>query len=116
LFLAIAVLVGLQPFQAAGDDPSSAATYSHGLLQLTIPYHAHRNGAGQLTIEILDPEDKVLGQAERHIQIVAGHGQWRQFEGKGGLAYQVVGSYFLPWDRNPRTSLSPSTWHTIAPS
>ena len=22
-----------------------------------------------------------------------------QFEGKGGLAYQVVGSYFLPWDR-----------------
>ena len=24
-----------------------------------------------------------------------------QFEGKGGLAYQVVGSYFLPWDEKP---------------
>lgn len=24
-----------------------------------------------------------------------------QFEGKGGLAYQVVGSYFLPWDQKP---------------
>jgi hypothetical protein len=24
-----------------------------------------------------------------------------QFEGKGGLAYQVVGSYFLPWDKKP---------------
>ena len=24
-----------------------------------------------------------------------------QFEGKGGLAYQIVGSYFLPWDQKP---------------
>jgi alpha-2-macroglobulin-like protein len=24
-----------------------------------------------------------------------------RFEGKGGLAYQVVGSYFLPWDQKP---------------
>jgi uncharacterized protein YfaS (alpha-2-macroglobulin family) len=24
-----------------------------------------------------------------------------KFEGKGGLAYQVVGSYFLPWDKKP---------------
>jgi len=24
-----------------------------------------------------------------------------KFEGKGGLAYQVVGRYFLPWDRKP---------------
>jgi hypothetical protein len=24
-----------------------------------------------------------------------------EFEGKGGLAYQVVGSYFLPWDQKP---------------
>jgi len=24
-----------------------------------------------------------------------------QFEGKGGLAYQVVGIYFLPWDQKP---------------
>jgi uncharacterized protein YfaS (alpha-2-macroglobulin family) len=24
-----------------------------------------------------------------------------RFEGKGGLAYQIVGSYFLPWDQKP---------------
>ena len=24
-----------------------------------------------------------------------------RFEGKGGLAYQVVGNYFLPWDQKP---------------
>jgi len=30
-----------------------------------------------------------------------------RFEGKGGLAYQIVGSYFLPWDQKPeREALS----------
>ena len=24
-----------------------------------------------------------------------------RFEGKGGLAYQIVGSYFIPWDEKP---------------
>src|SRR5207244_11425667 len=24
-----------------------------------------------------------------------------RFAGKGGLAYQVVGQYFLPWDKKP---------------
>ena len=28
-----------------------------------------------------------------------------QFEGKGGLAYQVVGNYFLPWDEKPPSEL-----------
>jgi hypothetical protein len=77
VFLAIAAFVGLQPFQASGGAPSAAATYSQGLLHLTIPYHAHRAGAGQLTIEVLDPEDKVLGRAERHVEIAAGRGQWQ---------------------------------------
>jgi hypothetical protein len=26
-----------------------------------------------------------------------------RFEGKGGLAYQVVGSWFVPWDRKPES-------------
>ena len=77
LFLAIAVFLGLQSFQASVHVPSTAATYSHGLLRLTIPYQAHRDGAGKLTIEVLDPEDNVLGRTERHIEIAVGHGQWR---------------------------------------
>jgi len=28
-----------------------------------------------------------------------------QFEGNGGLAYQIVGSYFLPWDQKPSTEV-----------
>ena len=38
-----------------------------------------------------------------------------RFDGKGGLAYQVVGSYFVPWDRESRrASRSRSTWPTTA--
>src|SRR5450755_173108 len=77
VFLAIAAFVGRQPFQASGGAPSTAATYSQGLLHLTIPYHAHRAGAGQLTIEVLDPEDNVLGHVERHIDVAGGQGRWQ---------------------------------------
>jgi uncharacterized protein YfaS (alpha-2-macroglobulin family) len=80
IFLAIAAFVGLRPFEASRGESSTTATYSHdyshGLLHLTIPYHARRAGAGQLTIEVLDPEDKVLGRVERHVEIT-GHGQWQ---------------------------------------
>ena len=75
--LTIAALFALQPFQASGGVPSTVATYSHGLLHLTISYHAARAGAGQLTMEVLDPEDKVLGRAERYVEVAGGQGQWR---------------------------------------
>ncbi|MGO9270083.1 MAG: carboxypeptidase regulatory-like domain-containing protein [Terriglobia bacterium] len=76
-FLTIAAFVALQPFQASGGAPTTVATYSHGLLHLTIPYHAARAGAGQLTMEVLDPEDNVLGRAERHVEVVEGQGEWQ---------------------------------------
>ena len=77
VFLAFAAFVGLQPFQASGGTPSTAATYSHGLLHLTIAYHAAHAGAGKLTMEVLDPEDNVLGRAARHVDVAEGQGQWQ---------------------------------------
>ena len=32
-----------------------AATYMHGRLSVTIPYHSEREGSGRLVAEILDP-------------------------------------------------------------
>ena len=75
--LTIAAFVALQPFQASGGAPSTAATYSHGLLHLNVAYHAAHAGSGQLTMEVLDPEDNVLGRAERHVKIAAGQGRWQ---------------------------------------
>ena len=74
---ALLATLPLQQFHAAGAEPSAAATYSHGLLRLTIPYHAHSAGMGRLTIEVLDPEDDVVGRDERHAEIAAGHGEWQ---------------------------------------
>jgi len=76
-FLAIVAFVARQPFQASGGAPSTVATYSHGLLHVAIPYHAARGGAGQLTIEVLDPEDNVLGRVERRVEVAEGQGRWQ---------------------------------------
>jgi hypothetical protein len=77
VFLTIAAFVVLRPFQASGGAPATVATYSHGLLHLTIAYHAARSGAGQLTMEVLDPEDNVLGRAERQVDVARGNGRWQ---------------------------------------
>ena len=73
----IVAIFTLQAFQTSRDGPSTSATYSHGFLHLTIPYHAARAGAGKLTMEVLDPEDNVLGRAERHVDVARGPGRWQ---------------------------------------
>ncbi len=66
-----------QRMQAA-DGESAVATYSHGVLHLTIPYRAPHAGAGQLTVEVLDPEDQVLGRSERHVDVADRKGSWQE--------------------------------------
>lgn len=74
--LVITAVVTVPKFQAAGGKPVAIATYTHGILDLTLPYHAAHAGAGRLTVEILDPEDNVLGRAERAVDIAEGNGSW----------------------------------------
>ena len=57
---------------------AAAAIYSHDTLTLTIPYDAERTGSGRLSIDLLDPEDHVLGSVERTLDISHGHGSWQQ--------------------------------------
>src|SRR5690348_13613418 len=54
------------------------ATYVRGVLRCTIPYHATESGSGDLTLEVLDPEDNVLGRTERHLGVSAGQSQWSE--------------------------------------
>src|ERR1700761_3133704 len=61
----------------AGTQPAGA-TYSHGTLSVTIPYHSTGAGSGKLVAEILDPEDHVLGRTERSVDVVRGDGSWQQ--------------------------------------
>src|SRR5260370_22652523 len=84
LFLAALLLItaalNVQSFQSAEAAPggTAIATYSSGTLRVTIPFHGLHPGAGQLTVEVLDPEDAVLGRAERRVDAVAGSGSWRE--------------------------------------
>ncbi len=77
VFLVLTAFFGRRAFQASNRTPSSSATYSQGLLNLTIPYHATHAGAGQLTMEVLDPDDAVLGRTERHENVAEGTGRWQ---------------------------------------
>ena len=76
---AVAGIIGLllPPFQMA-DGKTAAATYSRGVLHVSIPYHAVHAGDGRLTVEVLDPEDTVLGHAETQAAIGEGYGCWHE--------------------------------------
>jgi hypothetical protein len=76
--LLLIVLAGAYaPFTEAGA-PSPAATFSHGVLLVEIPFHGTRPGSGKLVTEIVDPEEHVLGRAERSVEIAQGDGSWQQ--------------------------------------
>src|SRR5215813_9394671 len=73
--LAAAALI-LYSTRATGTETS--AIWSNGTLHVTIPYRAAHAGAGQLTVEVLDPEDHVLGKSEHPINAAAGSAFWRE--------------------------------------
>jgi len=75
VFLMMVGVVSLRPFQASSHAPSPVATYSQGLLRVTIPCHALHTGAGQFTVEVLNPEDQVLGRTEQRVEVTAPSGQ-----------------------------------------
>jgi len=76
----IAAVVMVESFQSAeaANQESAAATYSHGILYVTIPYKADHAGTGQLILEVLDPEDKVEGSVKHHVDVAEGGGRWQE--------------------------------------
>ena len=62
---------------AHGHAEQPVATYTRGALSVTIPYHSLRSGSGRLVAEVLDPEDHVLGRAERTVEAARGGGSWQ---------------------------------------
>ncbi len=75
VFLMMVEVVSLGPFQASSHAPSPVATYSQGRLRLTIPYDSLNAGAGLFTVEVLNPEDQVLGRTEQRVEVTARGGQ-----------------------------------------
>jgi len=71
--VSVALLTSLSLAQSKPSGPV-AATYLHGVLHVSILYNAPRSGEGDLTVEVLDPEDGVVGSIDRHVFASAGHG------------------------------------------
>jgi hypothetical protein len=74
LILGTALVV--QSFQEPQMSPQ--ATYSHGVVSVTIPYASDRAGSGRLTVEVLDPEDQPIARSERETEIGAAKGAWKE--------------------------------------
>ncbi len=73
------VLVLVQPYlRANGTGTSPGAVYTHGMLDVTIPFKAAHSGKGFLTVEVLDPENNVVGRAERLVDVARGVAQWKE--------------------------------------
>src|SRR5450759_1404357 len=71
------ILQSLDNAQAAPGE-TAIATYTSGTLRVTIPFHGLHAGAGELTVEVLDPEDGVLGRASRRVDATQVAGSWRE--------------------------------------
>jgi uncharacterized protein YfaS (alpha-2-macroglobulin family) len=81
-FLSILLLAGtaatlMEPSQAARAN-TALVTYTRGILNVTIPYHSAHSGGGKLTVEVLDPEDRVLGRAETQVSMGEGDDRWQE--------------------------------------
>jgi len=53
-----------------------SAVYAHNTLSFSIPYEATHSGEAELSLEVLSPEDRVLGQAEHKAHLAEGTGVW----------------------------------------
>jgi hypothetical protein len=78
LILALLAACAALPFLVGVHAQQAAATFSHGTLAVTIPYHAATRGPGRLKMELLDPEDNVLARSERVVEVGKSDGAWQQ--------------------------------------
>ena len=77
-FAAVTTILSLRTAEAGAPGPSLIATYAHGVLRVTIPYRDVATGAGQLTLQLLDPEDHVVGRTERRLKTETSSGRWKE--------------------------------------
>jgi len=56
------------------ENGALSATYVHGVVHAVVPYNAPRNGSGDLTVEVLDPEDRVVAGVDTPVYVRAGRG------------------------------------------
>jgi uncharacterized protein YfaS (alpha-2-macroglobulin family) len=77
LFLALAVLaVLLAATFGNAESATLSAVYFHNRLSISVPHQAAHSGEAELRLELLDPEDRVLGEAKREMHVAEENAVW----------------------------------------
>jgi uncharacterized protein YfaS (alpha-2-macroglobulin family) len=61
---------------SGADLKTVSAVYAHNRLSFSIPYEAAHSGEAELSLEVLSPEDHVLGRADHKAHLAEGAGVW----------------------------------------
>jgi uncharacterized protein YfaS (alpha-2-macroglobulin family) len=69
-------LLSTIPVRCHAEPPTISAAYVHNALSLTIRYDAARDGEAELGVDVLSPEDEVLGSATKTLQVAQGSAVW----------------------------------------
>ncbi len=89
------ILLSILSLGQSNSGGAVSAICRNGVLHVSIPYAGLRSGAGRLTVEVLDPEDHVIGRLERNITLTAREG----LRDQPVLLPQNLGVEDLVWHR-----------------
>jgi len=81
LLLPLILLVtgGILLVHARTQQPRQpSAAYTRAGLSVSIPYHSTHSGSGRLLLEVLNPDDQVLGHINLLVEASSGNSTWQQ--------------------------------------
>ncbi|HKV47118.1 MAG TPA: carboxypeptidase regulatory-like domain-containing protein [Candidatus Acidoferrales bacterium] len=75
-YLLLTTLLCFAGTLGSAEPNTISAVYAHNTLSFTVPYEAVHSGEAVLRLEVLDPEDHVIGQTEHHAHVAEGSVVW----------------------------------------
>lgn len=75
-YLLLGTLLFFATALGSAEPKTISATYAHNTLSFSVPYESARSGQAELRLEVLNPEDDVIGQAEHKVHLDEGDGVW----------------------------------------
>lgn len=89
LVISLAFFIALFSSTTRLSAQEMTTVWTHDHLRVAVPYDNARPGRGLLTLELLSPEDDVLGRSERTVQVSSGKGMWTE---------EVAPAHPMPFD------------------
>ena len=72
----LGVLILFATALGSAEPKTMSATYVRNVLSFSVPYEATHRGQAELRLEVLNPEDNVIGHVEHKTYVPAGPGVW----------------------------------------